>query len=70
MTETRTTEPLTMRIKGEYLEMPGLTLTPGQAQRLWNMDAQACRAILDMLVDLRFLHRTPEGRYARRGAEA
>jgi hypothetical protein len=26
------------RVKGEYLEMPGLRLTPAQAQRLWGLD--------------------------------
>ncbi len=70
MNGTRTAEPLTLRIKGEFLEMPGLSLTPGQAQRLWNMDSQSCQAILDMLVDLRFLHRTSQGRYSRPGAPA
>ena len=26
------------RIQGEYLEMPGLRLTPAQAQRLWGLE--------------------------------
>ena len=26
------------RIRGEYLEMPGLKLTLAQAQRLWGLD--------------------------------
>jgi hypothetical protein len=52
---------LARRIEGEYLEMPGLSLTHGQAQRLWNMDA---------LVDHRFLRRTSRGFDARRDAAA
>jgi hypothetical protein len=27
------------RIRGEYLEMPGLCLTLAQAQRLWGLEA-------------------------------
>jgi hypothetical protein len=61
---------LARRIKGEYLEMPGLSLTHGQAQRLWNMDALACREILEALVDLQFLRRTSRGSYVRRDASA
>lgn len=70
MHERQTNGPLTMRIKGEFLEMPGLSLTADQAQRLWNMDAKACQTILDMLVDLQFLRRTRHGRYARVQAAA
>jgi len=43
------------RIKGEFLEMPGLRLTCRQAQRLWNLDAIVCEALLAALVDVRFL---------------
>jgi len=56
------------RIKGEYREMPGLSLTPDQARRLWGLDEIACRAILDALVDLNFLRRTTRGSYVRRDA--
>jgi len=70
MHESRTIGPLTLRVKGEFMEMPGLSLTPGQAQRLWNMDEVSCRAILDTLVDLQFLRRTPQGRYTRQAAAA
>jgi len=42
------------RIRGESLEMPGLRLTPQQAQRLWRLDEMACDAVLDALVDARF----------------
>jgi hypothetical protein len=49
------------RVKGEYLEMPGLRLTPAQAQRLWGLDREVCHALLGALVDARFLYRTREG---------
>ncbi len=58
------------RIRGEYLEMPGLDLTLEQARRLWNLDETACVAILDTLVDLQFLRRTARRTYVRREAAA
>jgi hypothetical protein len=53
------------RIQGEYREMPGLSLTPAQARRLWGLDETICAAILEVLVDLQFLRRTPRGSYVR-----
>ena len=43
------------RIQRDFLEMPGLCLTSRQAQRLWNLDALICDALLRALVDVRFL---------------
>lgn len=51
------------RIKGEFLEMPGLRLTLAQARRLWGLDGDVCRCLLDMLVEVKFLHRKPDGTY-------
>lgn len=53
------------RVKGEYLEMPGLRLTAAQAQRLWGLDSQACDALLGALVDTKFLYRTRDGAFMR-----
>jgi hypothetical protein len=53
------------RMRAEYLEMPGLRLTLAQAQRLWGVERSECKAILDALVDARFLCRKPDGVYAR-----
>ena len=53
------------RVKGEYLEMPGLRLTPVQAQRLWGLDREACDALLGALVDTNFLCRTRDGAFMR-----
>jgi hypothetical protein len=58
------------RIQGEYLELPGLRLTQSQAQRLWHLDRAVCDALLMALVDARFLSRTVDGTFVRRGAEA
>ncbi len=53
------------RVQGEFREMPGLSLTPEQARRLWGLDELACAAILDALVDVQFLRRTAKGSYVR-----
>ena len=51
------------RIRGEFLEMPGLRLTPAQAQRLWNLDALVCESVFKAMVDARFLVRTADGAF-------
>lgn len=56
---------LMTRIRGEYLEMPGLKLTLAQAQRLCGVEQTVCRMVLDMLVDAKFLCVKPDGAYAR-----
>ena len=58
---------LLMRIRMEFIEMPGLQLTGGQARRLWNLDQITCEDILAMLVEEEFLTRTARGTYLRRG---
>ena len=56
-------DPLLTRIRGEYVEMPGLRLTLPQACRLWQLDSATCRDLLTALVDERFLYRTRDGSY-------
>ncbi len=56
---------LVQRVRGEYLEMPGLRLTTEQAKRLWSLDLATCRSILETLVDAKFLMRSRDGRYCR-----
>jgi hypothetical protein len=58
-------EALLRRIRGEFLEMPGLRLTSPQAQRLWALDAATCAAALEALVEAEFLIRLADGRYMR-----
>ena len=53
------------RVQGEYIEMPGLRLTPAQAQRLWGLDRAACDTLLGALVDAKFLFRTRDGAFVR-----
>jgi len=52
-------------IRSDYLALPGLSLTRDQAQRLYSLDGVVCDGVLAALVDVRFLHRTQDGRYVR-----
>ena len=56
---------LITRIRGEYLEMPGLKLTLPQAQRLCGVERTVCKTVLDRLVEAKFLCVKPDGAYAR-----
>jgi len=56
------------RIRGEFLEMPDLRLTPQQASRLWAVDRATSEVVLDRLTSAGFLSRTREGAYLRSSA--
>jgi hypothetical protein len=51
------------RIRGEYLEMPGLSLTARQAQRLWGLEQAFCHDLLTALVESGFLVCTDRGAF-------
>ena len=57
-----------VRIRAEYLEVPGLHLTLPEAQRLWGLDEITSAALFAALVDVKFLRRTHTGAYVRAGA--
>jgi hypothetical protein len=61
----RRLEDLLRRIEGEYDEMPGLSLTMAQAERLWALDRATCAFVLEHLVNTRFLRTTARGCYVR-----
>jgi len=52
-------------VRGEYLEVPGLSLTRAQVQRLWGLDAAQCDKVLDGLIASGFLLRTRSGTFIR-----
>ena len=58
-----TLEPLLVRIRGEYREMPGLSLSVPQASRLWQLDRATCEAALHALVREHFLRQMQDGAY-------
>ena len=59
--QTAALSELLLRIRAEYLQMPGLKLTAPQARRLWGPDCATCDAALAALVEAKFLSRTREG---------
>ena len=63
--KSRSVDAMVQRIRGEYLEMPGLSLTERQAQRLWHLDPDVCRSLLNALVESGFLRQTTRGGYVR-----
>jgi hypothetical protein len=64
------TEPsraeLASMIVGAYREMPGLTLLPRQAARLFALGPHTCQLVLDYLVSLGRLRITSTGYYTLR----
>jgi len=50
-------EHLALRVRAEFLEMPGLELTLSQAQRLWGLEPEVCALVVDLLVDRSVLRR-------------
>jgi len=61
--KTASEDALLRRVRGEYREMPGMRLTIEQAMRLWNVDRQACVAVLNSLVASHYLQTDNFGRY-------
>ncbi len=60
---------LLRRIQSGFVEMPGLSLTPAQAARLWHMPAGDAEMLLRRLADAHLLSVSEGGRY-RRPSEA
>ncbi len=57
------------RVRGEFVEMPGLELTLAQAVRLWTLGADDCRYVIDALVDVGFLKWTARRTIVRTGLD-
>ena len=53
------------RVRNEFIEMPGLQLTLPQAARLWGLDHDASRRVIDALVEGSFLRWTTRGTVVR-----
>ena len=53
------------RVQAEYVEMPGLSVTLSQAQRLWAVDQTTCEEIFSHLISGGVLKRTSRGRFVR-----
>ena len=49
------------RVRGEFLEMPGMRLTLNQAAKLMGVDVDTAAELLSSLVRVGFLRDTPDG---------
>jgi len=58
-------DDIVRRIWAEYAEMPGLSLTVLQGQRLWGLDRSTCVTALELLTTAGFLRKTSAGHYSR-----
>lgn len=56
-------DDLIVRVRGEYREMPGLSLTIPQAQRLWGLEHSTCQTLFERLVEARFVRKTRHDRF-------
>lgn len=52
-------------LRAEYSEMPGLSLSARQVERLWNLEPVWTTTLLSHLVETGFLLRTSRGTYVR-----
>jgi hypothetical protein len=50
-------------IQAEYREMPGLSLTRPQMQRLWGLGPDVCNELIAALIGEKILKVTAEGSY-------
>jgi hypothetical protein len=50
-------------IQAEYREIPGLHLTKPQVRRMWSLDETTCDGVLQALISVDFLRRTPRDGY-------
>ena len=57
-----------LRLRHEFLEMPGLTISVPQAARMLGLRSEHAAALLDTLASERFLTQTPGGSYQRASA--
>ena len=53
------------QVRAEYNEMPGLSVTLRQAQRLWAVDRVTCEEALNRLTASGVLRMTARGRFVR-----
>jgi hypothetical protein len=61
----QTVRTLMTQVRAEYAEMPGLSVTLSQAQRLWAVDHATCQEVFSRLVARGLLRMTPKGRFVR-----
>ena len=58
-------ESVIVRVRNEFIEMPGLRVSVPDAMRLWGLDRDECQRVIDALVSASFLQRTRRGEIVR-----
>lgn len=58
---------VTERVRAEFDEMPGMSLTVPQASRLFGLEEEVCQAVVDQLVSDDYLRRSESGAVSRTG---
>ena len=58
-------EPWCELVRSEFVEVPGLRLTPSQAQKLWGLDERTCHRVLRRLMEANYLVPTEDGQFCR-----
>jgi DNA-binding IclR family transcriptional regulator len=54
---------LVQRIREEFEEAPGLTMSVAEASRFWGLDEATCDVVVEQLRTVGFLARGGDGRY-------
>jgi DNA-binding IclR family transcriptional regulator len=67
---TAPTDLDSLRIRNEFLDMPGLSLSVSQVARMLGLRSEHAAAILETLVSEQFLTQAPAGSYQRATAVA
>jgi hypothetical protein len=65
MEEMMNVDVMAERVRAEFEEMPGMTLTVPQASRLFGLEYEICRTIVERLVGAAYLRQTRNGAFAR-----
>ncbi len=63
-------QALLSRICGEFQEMRGLSVTPGQAAKLFGLSPDVTSRVLGQLTEAQVLRRRTDGQFALRGEDA
>ena len=58
-------EVVVERVRAEFEEMPGMTLTVPQASRLFGLEQDVCQTIVERLVRSTYLRWTQAGAFTR-----
>ncbi len=58
-------ETATRRVRAEFEEMPGLTLTVPQASKLFGIEKDVCLNVIDRLIDASYLRKNRSGTISR-----